>query len=357
MAAPLPAPLVGQAYRKVLLTCVAVLSGLAALWLTQTILQADGVQTMVKACEAAPWTRADRHEFLRTYRDFEPLLGGSFACLSTQFLDGLVEEDPAGMITWVSCLCLCLPAIVAMVVEAGRGGGAVGPVRYPSAVLLVGQYVGLSVVVPLVWVPSYIWGRATFRGAVSESRAAWASVGAFFAFLWTYGVFSFSRESYAWIVSAGCFAGPALALLPLACWAMEAPPEEKASPYATRSVVLSYKFAGALSFLMWAAVVAKSFGHYRLDVPTLVGDLWVNAHGFVRFMTVDTVCLYLGMLAYVEYAEIGAVRKTLWRTLVLGPGAALAVTLAELEPERSSLGANTKQEGSGDILKPRPKQA
>jgi hypothetical protein len=356
IAAPLPTTLVGLPYRKLLCTCVAILAGLVALWLTQAILHADEVQEMMKACEAAPWTRTGRHEFLQTYRDFEPLLGGSFACLSTQFLDRLVQDDPAGMITWVACLCVCLPAIVAMVVEAGRVGAG-GPLRYPSTVLLVGQYVGLSVVVPLVWVPSYIWGRTTFRGAVSGRRAAWAGVGAFFAFLWTYGVFSLSRESYAWIVSAGCFAGPALALLPFACWAVEPPLEDKATSYATQSVVLSYRLAGALSVLMWVAVVAKTFGHYRFDVATLLGDLWVNAHGFVRFMTVDTVCLYLGMLAYVGYAETGAVRKTIRRTLALGPGAALAVTLAELEPERSSVAANTKQAGSGDILKTRPKHA
>jgi hypothetical protein len=82
IAAPVPTTLVGLPYRKLLCTFVAVLAGLVALWLTQTILQADEVQATMKACEAAPWTRAGRHEFLQTYRDFEPLLGGSFACLS-----------------------------------------------------------------------------------------------------------------------------------------------------------------------------------------------------------------------------------------------------------------------------------
>jgi hypothetical protein len=139
-----------------------------------------------------------------------------------------------------------------------------------------------------------------------------------------------------------------LALRPVACWSMNPPPppqspDDKASFRATRSLVRLYQFSGALSFVKWSAVVAQSLGHYRLDVPrTLVGDLWMNAHDFVRFMTVDTAFLYLRMLAYVGYAETSAVPTTLLRTLVLGPGAALAVTLADLEPRRSPL-AKTKQ--------------
>jgi hypothetical protein len=126
MSAPVSTPRVGLPHRKLLFTCISAMVGLVALWQTQHILQSDSVQAMVEACEKAPWKRATRHEFPKTHRDFEPLLGGGFACLVTQFLDGLVEEDPTGMITWVSCLCVCLPAIVAI------GGG--GTVRSGRAV-------------------------------------------------------------------------------------------------------------------------------------------------------------------------------------------------------------------------------
>jgi hypothetical protein len=111
-------PRVGLPYRKFMYTVISVIVGAVALRQTHLTLQSKQVQAQVTACEKAPWTRAGVHKFLKNHRDFEPLLGGSFACLVTQFLDRLVEEDPTGMIAWVSCLCVCLPAIVAI----GGGG-------------------------------------------------------------------------------------------------------------------------------------------------------------------------------------------------------------------------------------------
>jgi hypothetical protein len=171
-------------------------------------------------------------------------------------------------------------------------------------------------------------------------------VRAFFAFLWTYVVLSSSRESYVWIVSAGCLAGPALALLPVACWSTKPPPPE--------GKVSCDAVGGAFVPIRRGPFVSDVGRRRGQEFPALPlrradlggrGDLWVNAHGFVRFMTVGTACLHLGVLTHVGCAETGAVRKTLMRSLVLGPGAALvAVARAELEPERSSVFARTKKE-------------
>lgn len=342
-------PLVGLPYRKFMYTVISVIVGAVALRQTHLTLQSKEVQAQVTACEKAPWTRAGVHKFLKNHRDFEPLLGGSFACLVTQFLDRLVEEDPTGMIAWVSCLCVCLPAIVAI-----GGGGTERSCRAVAVPVRIriapgGAVRGNRSCGPLgVGAVVHVGQTSSSRHSLSETGRGGARVCALCAFVRTAAVFSSSRESYAWTLSAGCLAGPALALLPVACWSMNPPspphsPDDKASSRATRARVLSYQFAGALSFVMWAAVVAKSFGHHRLDVPrTLVGNLWMNAHDFVRFMTIDTVFLYLGTLSYVGYAETSAVPTTLVRTLVLGPGAALAVTLADLEQRRSPL-AKLKQ--------------
>jgi hypothetical protein len=43
IAAPLPTPLVGLLYRKLLFTCSSVMVGFAALWQTQPILKSDEV--------------------------------------------------------------------------------------------------------------------------------------------------------------------------------------------------------------------------------------------------------------------------------------------------------------------------
>jgi hypothetical protein len=132
---------------------------------------------------------------------------------------------------------------------------------------------------------------------------------------------------------------------------MDPPPNDKATTRMTYSVVTSYSIAGSLSFLMWAAVMTTIVLHYRLDYHSLIKDCWTEAHGFVRFMTIDAIVLYAGMLSYVGYVRMGAVPETLLQTVFFGPGAALAATMATLEMERNPLGTprlQQQQQQQGD---------
>lgn len=342
--------LVEQFGRKLFFTFVGLALGLFAFWQAQLIMKDDSVQEMGKACEAesssASASNTRSHEFLQQYHDYEPRLGGNFVCILTQFVHTLVQTWPAGFITWVSTYCTFLPGVVLVVVEAGRHG-AVGPVRFPSVILLLGQLLGISVAFPAVWVPSYIWGRnasGTFKGAISVNRAIAARFLVLPGFVGTVLAFALSPDAYAWTVTVGVLGGPLVALFPLVCWFMDPPPNDKATTRMTYSVVTSYSIAGSLSFLMWAAVMTTIVLHYRLDYHSLIKDCWTEAHGFVRFMTIDAIVLYAGMLAYVGYVRMSAVPETVLQTLFFGPGTALAATMATLEMERNPLGTPRLQQ-------------
>jgi hypothetical protein len=338
--------------RQIIFTLLGLGLGLFAFWQTQLILQDESVQEIGKACEAESASASTGHrseEFLETYHDYEPYLGGNFVCILTQFLHKLVQTWPAGFITWVATFCTFLPGIVLVVVEAGRNG-AVGPLRFPSLILLLGQFFGISVAFPAVWIPAFIWGRnasGTFQGALSVRRAIAARFLILPAFVATVLAFASSPDSYLWTITVGILGGPLLALFPLACWFMDPPPNDKATSRMTYSVITSYSIAGSLSFLLWAAVVATIVLNYRLDYQSLVKDCWTDAHGFVRFMTIDAIVLYLGMLAYVGYVRTSAVAETLLQTVFFGPGAALAATMATLEMERNPLGSPRQQPQQG----------
>jgi hypothetical protein len=335
--------------RKIVFTLLGLGLGLFAFWQTQLILQEESFQEVGRACEAESSfsTRGDRsEEFLQTYHDYEPYVGGTFVCLLTQFLHALVQTWPAGFITWVATFCTFLPGIVLVVVEAGRNG-AVGPLRFPSLILLLGQFFGISVAFPAVWVPAFIWGRnasGTLKGAISVKRAIASRFLILPAFVATVLAFAASPDSYLWTLTVGILGGPLLALFPLVCWFMDPPSNDKATSRMTYSVVTSYSIAGSLAFLLWAAVVATIVLNYRFDYQSLVKDCWTDAQGSVRFMTIDAVILYLGMLAYVGYVRTSAVAETLLQTVFFGPGAALAATMATLEMERNPLGTPRQQQ-------------
>jgi hypothetical protein len=309
--------------------------GLLALWQFQLIMQTDDVQAIGKACETLAST--DRAEFLETYHDYVPWLGGNIVCFGTQFLHRLVQDSPAGMILWLATWSSWLPALVLVIVEAGRSG-AVGPLRFPTIVLLLAQ-LGISIVFPAIWLLSFVWGRSThtFKGTVSVKRGTWSRYCIIPGFLLSCAAFMLDPTSYAWSVVVGLLVGPASGLISLVFWNMDAPPEDQATSQMVHAVVTSYSVSGALAFLTWAIVLATVAINYRLDFGLLVKDCWTEAHGFVRLMAIDGILMYAGLLAYIGYVRTSAVAETLVQTIFFGPGAAVAATLAAFELERSPL--------------------
>ena len=140
-------------------------AGVAALMATQAVskplMEPAGGTPLLEVC-------GDPHKFAASgLHAFEPMLGGSFVCLITQFLHALVLE-PAGLLSWGLTIGLALPVSVLWNAEAGRTGAS-GLVRWPTLLGLLGQFLGISVVFPALWLPAAWYGKGD--GAVSPARA------------------------------------------------------------------------------------------------------------------------------------------------------------------------------------------
>ena len=329
-----PPPASASTTRKVLCTAVAVALGVCAFVETQTRLKVDFAPIVDACTNTAP---TNLQEFEATYHPYEPLLGGTFVCILTQFLHRLVLAHPAGLLLWGATFCTALPTTVLLVLEAGRSNlhqPFWNPLRYPSFVLLLGQVFGISVAIPLIWVPAYIWGRSTPRGTVSVARGNAALCCLFPAAALSVAVFVLDPTTRAWTLVAGALGGPLLAAVPLLAWTLDPPPESTATPSMVQSAARAYSVAGVLAFTGWAVLIFVVFQHYGLNYEALQHDVWSSAPSSVQFMAIDATILYGAILTYVAYIRFTAALETLFQTLLFGPGAALAMILAELEMER-----------------------
>ena len=231
---------------------------------------------------------------------YEPLLGGPFVCMITQFLLALAQR-PAGLLAWGVIAGIALPASTLMHTEAGRGGSR-GLLKYPTPLTVLSQVLGISVIFPAAWVPAYAYGRGSVSAAVAPARAyASAALSLPFAAL-TVALFSLDPESRAWTLVAGALGGPLVALGPLCLWKLEAPPHPTAEAVAAGAHALKrvYALLGAVSFVGWLVNVrlaAHAFG--RLEDGGLAKTwqaLWAEAHPAVAFMTIDAAVLYIGLV-------------------------------------------------------------
>jgi hypothetical protein len=265
---------------------------------------------------------------------YEPLLGGPFVCIITQFLLALVQQ-PAGLLAWGVIAGIALPASVLMITEAGRGGAS-GPVKFPTPILVLGQILGISVVFPAAWLPAYAVGGG--GGAVSTARAKAACVLSLpFAAL-TVALFVLDTTSYAWTVTAGVLGGPLVALGPLLLWSLAPPyPTDEAVAAGADALRRSYATVGAVAMLGWAVNVWLACRTFD-SADSVWAALWSRAPPAVAFMTIDAGVLYLGVLLAVLVGGDGGVAgvaTALALTPVLGPGGACAFVLAKREGRRA----------------------
>jgi hypothetical protein len=297
------------------------------------------------------------------------------------------------MINWVTFFTMGLPSIVLMIVEAGRTSTTRGPVRYPALILLLGQYIGLSIAFSAVWVPSFIWGRRIERRTSSQDDGGGSLLSYQRAFMSRYCIvpplvltiliFTVHPSTYAWTVAAGLLGGPALALLPLPYWYMDGRKRKHKLPFSSSSsssssqdlddaaaevskvrsaLITSYSISGMVAFLLWIVVLIVVVQTYGFDFGAIRRDLWIDAHGFVRFMMIDSVIIYCGLLSYIGYLRTTSVPETLLQTLLVGPGASIAATLASLVLEEehsdssSDENATVAAEKAGTASAPAPKK-
>jgi hypothetical protein len=271
------------------------------------------------------------------YHAYEPLLGlGVFnflVCLITQLLLELRTTYPSGLLTWGGVVVVSLPLVLLQTLSAGRRG-ARGPVRFPTAIGLLSQLLGISVVFPLIYNPSHIYSLGGPGVPVTDFRIRGGALMASPIIVLTLLVFCASTESYVWTASAGVLGGPLLAMMGLALWtdesiAVEASPENIAR--SSRSIERAYQMLALVSFVLWSVLVSVAYQSYGFSFHGLWRDIWTEAGPSVAFMTIDTGVLYLGALLNIAYQSEWRAIKALAITPIVGPGAACCMALKDVE--------------------------
>ncbi|KAL7529426.1 hypothetical protein ACHAXR_002959 [Thalassiosira sp. AJA248-18] len=294
-------------------------------------------EPILAACNNADYLSAEDFAAKSGYHYYEPKLGlGAFnvlVCLITQFLLELRETPPAGLLVWGGVVVVALPIAVANCVAAGRKG-AKGPVRYPTIFGLLFQLLGISVVYPLLWVPSYIFSGSKLGVPATNLRIGFATSMALPTTILTYFVFGAPTESYTWTVSAGILGGPILAMSGLAIWTDKSSSLEASTQNIAKSsqaIQRAYSLLGFVAFVLWSCLVVVAFQSYGFSPGKLWSEIWVEAGPSVAFMTIDTGVLYIGTLLFVAFESEWKALKALSLTLFVGPGTALCMVLKELE--------------------------
>jgi hypothetical protein len=271
------------------------------------------------------------------YHAYEPLLGlGVFnflVCLITQFLLELRTTYPSGLLTWGGVVVVSLPLVLLQTLSAGRMG-ARGPVRFPTAIGLLSQLLGISVVFPLIYNPSYIYSLGGPGVPVTGFRIWGGALMASPIIVLSFLVFFASTESYVWTASAGVLGGPLLAMMGLALWtdesiAVEASPENISR--SSGSVQRAYSVLALVSFVLWSFLVSVAYQSYGFRFNELWRDVWTEAGPSVAFMTIDTSVLYLGALLNIGYQCEWQAIKAIVITPFVGPGAACCMALKDVE--------------------------
>lgn len=273
------------------------------------------------------------------YHYYESKLGlGAFnvlVCLVTQFLLELRETYPAGLLTWGGVVVVSLPLNVFCTLNAGRNGGK-GPVRYPTVFGLLFQLLGVSVIFPMLYNPSYIFSGARFGVPTTNVRIAVGTLSSLPVTLLTFLVFYAPTEGYVWTCAAGILGGPILAMSGLTLWADKSPALEITAQNIKKSsgaIQTAYTSLAIVGFVFWWCLVAVAFQSYGFAVDLLWRDVWVKAGASVAFMTVDTGVLYLGVILLIAYESERKAAKALALTPLVGPGAACCMIFKELEFE------------------------
>ncbi|CAK9082869.1 Uncharacterized protein SCF082_LOCUS39360 [Durusdinium trenchii] len=293
---------------------------------TQKVMAKDpAIQKFQKFCIAGNATALEQAGL----HDYEPMLGGPFICILTNFVYVLAAE-PAGLLVWGLISTLVFPLTLLIYAEAGRGG-AKGPVKWPIMTLLLGQLLGISVIFPSFWVPSALLGQgsgSTVKGRVWMAMFLVLPITLVEAF-----VFFGDAHSRAWTLCAGLLTGPGLPFLGVLLWPFPAP--EKPDGAAIRSLAGAYRVFGLLAALGYYFLIYQGLQAFSTSADFLDAIWGPKAHGSVAFMTVDSGVLSLALLLYVLMTcDTLSSILALLLTPLLGPGCAVAFALARRERMR-----------------------
>ncbi|KAL7442889.1 hypothetical protein ACHAXM_008513 [Skeletonema potamos] len=289
---------------------------------------------ILAAC-SAPHESVEAFVKATGYQPYEPVTGmGIFtplACVVTQFMYQLRNIYPEGYITWGLAVVGIFPLSLIMTIEGGRNG-AKGPLRYPICMGIISQLLGMSVSVPLVWVPAYIWGRG--EGPVSSTRLYLSVVTALPACIFSALVFLVDTDSYLWRLCAGILGGPALAVVSGGAVWFDVPPNKESKMAITKHVKASketYGFMTVMSLVCWAAIVHLTYTLYGFDLKGIWSAIFTDADAGVAFLTIDYILIYIAVVfGFLAYQNWSTAINTLLALPFFGP-AALTIAAERLE--------------------------
>jgi hypothetical protein len=238
----------------------------------------------------------------------------------------------------MTTLLVAMPLSAWMTLEAGRKD-AKGPIRYPLILGILMQVLGMSVVFPAVWIPSYCLGRG--KGGVNLKRL-YASIpmnspGLILSVL----LFTLPTDSSLWTSCAAILGGPGIVFLVCFMWTIPDPDpkDEKALKESNELSAKVFAVAGIISLAAWLWLVfIVAIPHYGFSISAFWNDIWAGekANPSVMFMAMDAGVLWLAGLIAVGFVKEQAGIEAMLYSLVFGPGAGTALVLAGLQVDDSA---------------------
>lgn len=315
--------------RKAIFSIASVILGL---WTFKTVneISAPAFEPILKACLSIPH---DKFTEMTGYHAYDPhvslKLFDPLVCLITQFLLELNETFPAGLFVWMSIVTIALPLGMTQLVEAGRSDTSKkSPIYYPILLGLLSQLFGVSVVFPLIWIPSYILGYG--NGPATPYRFNFLIPILIPTVALSFIVFVVPTETQLWTVSAGILGGPILAMGGIVYWNDKETVQTTAKSLEDniKNVKIYSRLLMPTAIFAWFALLFVTFDN--LD-ESLWDSIWTNAGPSVKFMTIDAGILYLAYIMWFAFHSEMLAIKVLLLTLVVGPGGAALIMLGKLE--------------------------
>mmetsp|Transcript_6193 Transcript_6193/g.9417 ORF Transcript_6193/g.9417 Transcript_6193/m.9417 type:complete len:342 (-) Transcript_6193:112-1137(-) len=328
---------------------VSLLFGLVALLETHGIIHDDVFYSMWLACKHHyNNTTITDDQILPTIDlvEYEPWLGGPMSCVVTQFFHQVRTDQPAGMLAYFLHLTLTLPSILMVGVETAKFRGVL---HSWFTILMLTSQATMSVVLPLLWIPSYLLFAREGPIQFSTSRI-WGLVALLILPLvaLSFLLFFMDLESSEWSYCAGLLGGPIAAIVTiLTAWPLTStPPSSSSEAHVVtsryRNVVWAYRIVALLSgflWVLWVVAMVETFD----DVDQMMNVMWYKARPPVAFLSLSAMLLSIGLCMFASCRTLtGTLMSLVWFPWI-GPGATIAMVLAGCETRASKLADNKKQ--------------
>ena len=123
---------------------------------------------------------------------------------------------------WCYTILALIMTCLMVNIEAGRTDAqTLSLVRYPIVLGLVGQLFGISVMVPLLWIPFYIFSHG--NGPLLTFCLKSLIPNILPIYILAFLAFTVPTDSYVWTVAAGILGGPIVALVLCMFWIDQSP--------------------------------------------------------------------------------------------------------------------------------------